>query len=211
MFCDEKCMNEARERLHNIECAAMETLYGKLSSQVLEECSEYRMIASMVAVLAESLQAFGSVKKIRALLAPKPDATIFDFDLSSTDWKARQKAELRLFHMLQPRRDSNKNKQYEFFATSIIDSKCFDKFIKSREDRKSLIEYAVQSALKLSLNGFEPTGREESQGILLFGSYFNHACDQNVGHTLIDNKIVFVVLKPIAKGEQLFISYDTLE
>jgi hypothetical protein len=210
MFCDQKCKNEARERSHNIECVAMETLYGNERLQHLQQSDRYRMTATMVAILSESLQVFGSIEQLRALLEPKPDATIFDFDLSSTDWKERQKAELQLFHTLKPDKDAVFEKHGKIFATSIIKSKSFDKFIKSEEDRKFLIHYTVKSGLKHSYHGFTSASVDDRGeiGVFPFGSYFNHSCDENVTHTLIDNKIVFVVLKPIAEGEQLFINYD---
>lgn len=48
---------------------------------------------------------------------------------------------------------------------------------------------------------------EVGSSILIFGSLFNHSCAPNIDRTLVDNKFVFVVRRPIWKGEQLFISY----
>jgi hypothetical protein len=192
-------MDEARERVHNIECNALETMYGKVPLQLFEQSDAYKVKATMVAILAESLQAFETVEQLRALLQPKPDVTIFDFDLSSTDWKAKQKAELQLFHLLKANNDVQSNEIYKKLATEIIKRKIFDKFIKSEEDRKLLIDYAVQSALKYC----NPT-----MGISLFGFYISHSCDPNVGKTFVDNKTAFIVLKPIKKGEQLFANYN---
>jgi hypothetical protein len=214
MFCDQKCKNEADERLHNTECAAMETLYGNVTLHSFEQCDDYRMIVAMVAILAESLQALGSVEQLRTLLEPKLEATIFDFDMNSTNKEARQKAELQLFHMLKPRREAQKKEHFKDLASSILESKSFNKFIKSEEDREFLVHYSVQSALKISLNGYDATGNEtyrEALGVAYFSTYFNHGCDHNVGRTFIDNKVAFVVMKPIAKDEQLFVCYDTVK
>jgi hypothetical protein len=216
MFCDQKCMNEAREHLHNFECAAMETLYGKVLLKRFEQCFDYRTFAVMISILSESFHAFGSVAQLRTLLEPKHDATILDFDLSSMDENAKQKVELQLFQLMKPEirneQEAADEERCRFLATAIFEIEIFDKFIKSEEDRKFMIDYAVQSWLKLSLHRHAAGGIQkyrEVSGILLFGIYFNHACDQNVDATFIDNKFVYVVKKPIAKDEQLFTNYST--
>lgn len=44
-------------------------------------------------------------------------------------------------------------------------------------------------------------------GLLIFGSLFNHSCAPNIDRMIVDNKVVFVVRRPVIRGEQLFISY----
>lgn len=43
--------------------------------------------------------------------------------------------------------------------------------------------------------------------ILAFGSLLNHSCYPNIEHVMVDDKMVFIVTRPIKAGEQLFISY----
>lgn len=49
--------------------------------------------------------------------------------------------------------------------------------------------------------------RREGDAIPLFGSLINHSCDPNVQTILVDNEVVYMVIKPLKEGEQLFISY----
>lgn len=49
--------------------------------------------------------------------------------------------------------------------------------------------------------------RTIGSGLCLFASLFNHSCDANVKKVTVDNKIAFVVAKPVKAGEQLFINY----
>jgi hypothetical protein len=57
-------------------------------------------------------------------------------------------------------------------------------------------------------NSFEASGKRKiGSAILIFGSLFNHSCAPNIDRMIVDNKFVFIVRRPIHKGEQLFISY----
>jgi hypothetical protein len=47
----------------------------------------------------------------------------------------------------------------------------------------------------------------QGSGILPFQGLINHSCDPNLMPIHVDNKFVSIVLKPIAKGEQLFVNY----
>jgi SET domain len=50
---------------------------------------------------------------------------------------------------------------------------------------------------------------EEHQGVtLIFGSLFNHSCDPNTLYYPVDEKVAFVIHKPVKANEQLFISYE---
>ncbi|KAG5671815.1 hypothetical protein PVAND_001990 [Polypedilum vanderplanki] len=44
--------------------------------------------------------------------------------------------------------------------------------------------------------------------LFLFLSLFNHSCEPNVELIPIDDKITFIIVKPIKKGEQLFLCYN---
>lgn len=44
-------------------------------------------------------------------------------------------------------------------------------------------------------------------GLCLFASLFNHSCDPNISRVTFDNKIAFIVARPVKAGDQLFISY----
>ena len=43
--------------------------------------------------------------------------------------------------------------------------------------------------------------------LLPFGSFINHSCDPNCFWMLVENKIVFLITKPVTAGEKIFFSY----
>jgi SET domain-containing protein len=47
----------------------------------------------------------------------------------------------------------------------------------------------------------------EGRAICLFISLLNHSCDPNVNTIMVNNKEVVYTVKPIKKGEQLFMCY----
>lgn len=48
---------------------------------------------------------------------------------------------------------------------------------------------------------------ELAAGCAHLDPFFNHSCDPNLVVARVDSKLAFVVVKPIAAGGQLFVSY----
>lgn len=84
-------------------------------------------------------------------------------------------------------------------------------FAKSKEDENDLVKLTTRFMIMQMRNSFNladsKTSRIEVSGVLPFGSLFNHSCDPNVMRVTYENKIVFVVIKPVVKDHQLFTSY----
>jgi hypothetical protein len=203
MFCDEKCMKSAQQRYHHIECSKM----GKPEFDELEIITDNDSDPTAYhRLMAESIAIAESVKKLETLMEPKKEMNVNDFDLSQPNDLKR----LEIISLLNVRLPDSHVYGKKMFADISRCEPFFGKFIKSEVDRDIFATFALRMGFCRKQNGldFSIHDRQFGGGILSFGSLFNHSCDPNVGFLFIDNKFVFVALKPIKTDEQLFIMYS---
>ncbi|CAO1396003.1 unnamed protein product [Diamesa hyperborea] len=128
----------------------------------------------------------GSIEDLQAFLCANqsPSRTIFDFDFSNSDEIENGKNRLiALFGLINDVDFTNKNTDQ--FVTYFLE--CALK--------------VVESNLLISLNRF-------FRGIYLFSSLLNISFTPNSVALEVDNQRLHLVIRPIAKGEQLFSSYE---
>jgi hypothetical protein len=209
MFCDQKCMVEAQKRFHDIECEIPEENVRKL---------QYEMPGGWIdpllrlRTIIEAWRMAGSVEKLRELMAnPNTNGNIFDVDLSHEKDEAMDVKHLKIMNILQgfwTKEEIMKianNRTAEFMVTESILRKRFP----IDEDFKFMLNFSLRL---MSIRTCNPVllSAQKAVGILPFGNFFNHSCDPNVCRLNIDgNKIASIVMKPVKKGEQLFITYDS--
>jgi hypothetical protein len=193
-------MNEAFRRFPDFNCADSDDLGCKYHNTFgLNAVVILRMVH-------ESLIIAGSVDNLRGLMEPKPEMTFHDFNFS--DNEATGMKHLQLFHTMKPETNEITEKTLKTLVRrDILPHPAISKFINSDDDSNFLADYAARFHMIFNNNAFG-LGFRSGAGILPFGTFFNHACDQNIMELKIDNKFVFVVLKPIKKDEQLFVSYS---
>jgi hypothetical protein len=202
MFCNQKCMEEARRRFHDAECSEMnEEFYG--AKLLLISDTEAVDITSLDRVLSELLAIAGSVENLRELKHSKGKLTT-NLDLS-TDLKC-----VKTLRKLSFKIKGNESAFMTKLGENSLQHKKFEAFLKSKTDEKFLLDYAIRLVCIRHHNGFDFCfdGDLQGGGLLPFGYFFNHSCDPNVGHTFVEGKFVFIVLQPVKKGEQLFIAFD---
>lgn len=108
--------------------------------------------------------------------------TIFDFDLSNPDETINDKNRLHAMFSLFG---------VNFSGTNNIE--CFQYFLKR-------VEMIVFKYTFLTFS-------QKLYGIYSFGSLLNHSCAPNVIVYQFEEKNVYFVVRPISKGQQLFVSY----
>lgn len=76
----------------------------------------------------------------------------------------------------------------------------------SPDDRRTLLEK------KISANQFQAKNSNFSEVLVDSGTFINHSCCPNVSHDLLQNpmRMIFWALRPIAAGEELTITYDSV-
>jgi hypothetical protein len=198
MFCDQKCLNESRDRFHKFECTMIGNAIRKVSS-------EFPPTFALLRMIVESFNIAGSVQRLRELMQPNTDANILDFDLSHEEDEAMEVKHLRILNILKP---NPRETEYTDFAFSLLESTLRKIFVSQNdfEFMKKTFKRAY-SIRQLNAYNFGNADANHGSGIFPFGSFFSHSCDPNVGRTSFDNKMVFIVMKPVAKGEQLFVHY----
>lgn len=140
--------------------------------------------------------------------------TVFDFDWSDPNDRLYKYRSLLVINGLMPGPRDQEMKQ-------IIQQHLVLGHLKNEDEKEIAANFMQRISRIITWNcvGFDwiapsyPGGLESfkivdvGSGILRFGSLFNHSCDQNVNRMTVDNKIIFQVNRPIAKGQQLFINY----
>lgn len=169
-------------------------------------------------MLLTSLEIAGGVEELRRILGDATSRTVFDFDLSNPEdplYKMNlllAAKSLSTAFAMKPQGCCNYG--FRFIAEMVAP--------KSDEKQKFLMELLPKMWSLLSTNqfGLQHNSREIGpdyvrsfnfqdigSGLFPFASLFNHSCDPNVKYITVDNKLAFVVSRPITAGKQLFISY----
>lgn len=190
-----------------------------------------------VKILLKMIKLAGGVDELRGLLTDAQSRTIFDFDanmdkeaydkslvIAFYSLEATSKKEVHpenaatlLYDPSLPFRALWKTEeQRNFLAVVLIKvmsilqtNKMFmmetTRIYNMQEEMKSLPDGSLMFGY--SLPGMQWTDSSIGGGLFLFGSLLNHSCDPNVRQVTVDDKIAFVISKPVAAGEQLFIKY----
>ena len=204
MYCSNSCQANHYENIHRFEC-----------------CKEPLPIVLLVVakMIFIALSITKSFKELCKLIRESTNKTVFDYDLSDPEDVSCQQKLLTVINSCAMSEHSEivmSEKMKEVF-----DRPPFESVWETPEERELLIEFfhkqlRIHNTNKLEMG--EPTfeslpdekfwySKTIGGGLCPFASLFNHSCDSNVKRFTVDNKLVFVVGRPIKAGEQLFISY----
>lgn len=187
--------------------------YQHIETKVTEFKFQQRIFFKFLAICG------GSYDKLQQLMDdPKlSNKTVFDFDFSNLEDPQFKYHQLIVFNSLfQGRVKADDVKSIANHPLlQLIDAEKKKKTARNFLQRVKRITVANNYGLdwltsKMRVGKFLETTNETfdiGAGLCLFGSLFSHSCVPNLDRILIDNKIVFTVRRPIAKGEQLFCSY----
>ena len=196
MYCSLECRKK-HEWAHEVECNE-----GRIYPTKLEPTLGLQM---------KSFEIAGGVDEWQALIKGQKK-TVFDFDLSNPKDPMYQKNLLVAINSLSRNFD---NEIYHLSdQDAVLNIPPINQKVRNKKRNEDLMKSIVDQKAILTTNGitnYVPGQLMLSrfQTVLLpFGSLFNHSCLPNVGTLMIDNKTIFYVARPVAAGEQLFISYD---
>ena len=204
MYCSNACQAKHYKNIHSFECCKKPLPIVLL------------VVAKMIFIALSITKSF---KKLCKLIKESKNKTVFDFDLSHPEDISCQQNILTVINSCAMSEHSEivmSEKMKEVF-----DQPPFDSIWETPEERELLIEFfhkqlRIHNTNKLEMG--EPTfeslpdekfwySKTIGGGLCPFASLFNHSCDSNVKRFTVDNKLVFVIARPIKAGEQLFISY----
>lgn len=204
MYCSGECETEHETFIHHVQCNK------KPWPSVLVVCT--KMILAAVSIA-------GSLDRLKSLLKDSKSKTVFNYDLSNPE-DTSYRRNLLLVANSMAKSDHSKIVITDKMKTT-FDFPPFDSLWETDEERDFLIDcfhnqLQIHNTNQLEMG--EHTLEDSSDqsywyvktigsGLCPFASLFNHSCDANIKRTCIDNKIAFVVARPVAAGEQLFLSY----
>lgn len=205
MYCSDKCRDEHKSLVHQVECG-------------LAPMHENKAIA--LNMVLSALKIAGGVENLRGLLNDSTCKTLFDFNWSDPQAADYKKNILLTINALSTVRET------VFTRTApldeLFDKPPFDSILKTDDDREFIKSFAHKQLRILDTNLYDMKehsrlsaaykkrgtyGQSIGSGLCMFASLFSHSCDPHVKRITVDNKIAFVVVRPVAAGEQVYISY----
>ncbi len=214
LYCSEKCRQEAYENYHSYICGIDRSL--PLS---VEEISVLKLFCF-------GLNCFKDPTEFAEFLRETEDCDVtgWDMDFSVMDQKEINKNLFLVMNSFKDLKEFLSRPQSELFdtykkisyvtATVLNYSKLKDVLV--TEVHKAAFRNFVVRQIKMvsqyyfqwpSFLRCEPYGDEVCYGTLSLTNFFNNSCAPNVHVILDDSKVLFHTIRPIKKGEQLFMGY----
>lgn len=154
----------------------------------------------------EALGIFKKIGKLQKFIEDHSDVkTIFDFNLTKADDKQKEKNLLQAVNSLQGNKIPEGINSYMDGHVNIMKS-----ITKNQKHQNFLDEFMRKQMEIIVTNSFglvDKNGNEIGSGIFPLSSFFNHSCAPNVSRITVDNKLVFIVTRPIEKNQQLLVCY----
>lgn len=184
IFCDEKCMNA--NAVHKLDC---NTLFHQMESKV-------RFIIRTILV---AVTAFQSVEDLMAFVAD----TIDSDDLPQTVHSIQSKYQL---YLKLKRFALNKNTPLNVYNVfrSIMTIPSLAELFDSQKKQRFLAHLLLHHLAVNVNNGFE---NHATTSISVLICLLNHSCAPNLHNYAIGSRKFCIAIRPVKKGEQLFISY----
>lgn len=196
VFCDTTC---STKNVHQMECNYSYNDSDKLELH-LEFIAHSIFVAMSIFPDTQSLMEFvQDVVKIKTKTVPE----------SLIDEKSKYRAFLQLSIFLTPKISKEclglANDWYNNLLLRDVIAKRFD----TEEKKSFLMHLTVHHILVISTNAFIPAP-DDARFLFIASSYFNHSCEPNVLRVNYQNRLVFITLRPILAGEQLYVRYNDI-
>lgn len=216
MFCSETCRDEANRVYHKLECGFVNKF--KKNDLVMLTCLSNQRFA------LEALNSCGgSFEKLGAMMTnPELNSTTV-FDVDFRDRSRTNEGVLTAINSLKEQvvQDaiySKTMKDYVSVKQSIVKSVCLNntQFNILKDFSWKICQIRQINTFPLFYYLFDDSVGDFKancfgSALFPFGSLFNHSCAPNVCRMNVDDKLVFVVQRPIEKDSQLFICYKFVE
>lgn len=195
MYCGEECKTLGDGQHHE---SARDEIYNGFTPQLKAYSSFFKALSI----------ANGSVEELETvynecLQSPK---NVFDFNWSNKDDPEHSKNELKVALSLARDEKFNDESFVDFFFEEHPDYKKYEKIV-----RKIILHLNQVQRHTMCTVGPWTLPAQTSQTIgeanFLFSALLNHSCIPNVRRIFVDGKMTIVVIRSIARGEQLFDSY----
>lgn len=194
MFCSKECMKKAEPYLKEETKKRHSNFYWRVLYKSLDICGG----------------SFEKLKEIMRISCPElSNKSVFDFDFSNSDDPLFDYNLLLSVNSLKQEpmiKNDHADTMVEESTASLFED--LDERHIAKAFMTRFFQISQKNAFAFSwLNPSAPHEKVIGKGIFPFGSLINHSCISNVSAQVVDNKFVFYAKLPIAKDNQLLISY----
>lgn len=202
MYCNQECLTKARERFHGAYCRSIRPLVEWNEISFLAVTSTWKSLLESVFIVQDP-------EILQSLMSSNKQTTIFDYDLRNPRREPTADFNhLSIINNLEQSTDKDTEDQRREISSSFVKSSRLREW--NRESGGVLVDYSTRLAMIQERNAICLSVGEQRIGsaVLPFASLYNHSCDfASIFVIFIDSKFAHIVLKPIKKGEQLFLNY----
>ncbi|CRK92827.1 CLUMA_CG006457, isoform A [Clunio marinus] len=184
------------QRFHQFECQVIE----------INEHDDNSIFEMTHRVVQEALGIFSNIEKFQKFIEQNSQLkTIFEMSLTNIDDKKKEKNLLIATNALQRNKIPAEMKSLMDQHVELMRS--ITKNVKHREFLDEFMRKEMEIVITNTFGLTSPNGNEFGAGIFPLSSFFNHSCSPNVMRITVENKLVFIVSRPIEENEQLFVCY----
>ena len=192
MFCDQKCYDEAQATFHGIECGIIDFI---------------QTFGSSALAIRSTIKAIQSFDSLDELMAAFKTAVEDVNDLNCPQNTDCGRFQLNCKHQTNERERNMMEKLKWVMKASpirvaLLDQTPLGDLFVTLEQREFLLELIFRQLLICETRNSLPV-----EAIFNITNFLNHSCAPNVWLDYKYNRIVGVVMRPIQKGDQLFIAH----
>lgn len=214
MFCSQECHDAGHERFHNVECSIG---YRFVNWETIR-----RLVFRTIIV---AIQTFGTITALMNAVE------LFNKEKKFDGTDAAKRNYFKFFGFRQDFEQIPFNTEHKFRAyvlimrTIITEQSILKPMFRTANERNFLGHLILHHIYVINKNAFyanslvEWTYKAElgifnstlgaiyGRGMVLDSKQMNHSCVPNVARIFVDNKIIYKVIRPIQRDQELFVCY----
>jgi hypothetical protein len=207
MYCSEKCRQNDFEGTHKYTCGI------DFGIDAYSYCA--------LKLFSMGLNCFQNPTEFVEFLKETEDSdeTAWDMNFTGLDQKEINKKLLQSVNSYKIKKPMEKEtflkslKNLAWFTATILYCSKFQEILATDELKNMFRNFAFRQMLMINqfyyqIDSSDPLNTSKlGIGVLLFANFINHSCIPNIYLFYDDSKMHYLVLRPIKKGEQLFMAY----
>ncbi|XP_031619234.1 SET and MYND domain-containing protein 4-like [Contarinia nasturtii] len=192
MYCNIECMQQ--DAIHELVCGQFQSIAGS--------------IKLYIKTILIAIQLFESVDRLIEFVENAMKAGSNDVPETVIDTKSQYRLYLTLHSEFCTEDQNDLFVDAQKIYITLQSAPAIKNRFNTLRKQRFLQHLICQHLLVTARNRFQYTSDQlKVTDIAPMGCIFNHSCAPNVFNDVINDKAVFITIRPVRKGEQLFISY----
>lgn len=201
MFCCIECQNSF---FHQVECG--------MQPMPEEHCNDNQL--HIIRSLLQAVQLFSTAEELQSFVEDALASDPLEIPESILDEKSRYRAFLKLWYEPNVFNRNTFNQQVYFVHQTLLQNEIIGPKFNSAKKKRFFMHLIAQHFCIINYSGNitfdnsdDMVGWESNEFRSVITLYVNHSCAPNVTLVLYDGYNVLITIRPIKKGEQLFLTY----